>query len=101
MMTPPLSIWASPRLAVQVPVSGECPLLVGADGAIGSTVMAWRSSIRGVRPRYPYISKCHVRVYGFGSQSLLSDAARPPCPITRDWQYWATINVDDPRRAGR
>ena len=32
MMTPPLSIWARPRLAVQVPVSGEWPLVVGAEG---------------------------------------------------------------------
>src|ERR1051326_6434454 len=30
MMTPPLSIWARPRLAVQVPVSGAWPLVAGA-----------------------------------------------------------------------
>src|SRR5260221_8468450 len=54
MMTPPLSIWARPRLAVQVPVSGEWPLVVGDVGAMGSTVMA--AAAPGVRTNYPYIS---------------------------------------------
>src|SRR5258707_1279452 len=54
MMTPPLSIWARPRLAVQVPVSGEWPLVVGEVGAMGSTVMA--AAAPGVRTNYPYIS---------------------------------------------
>src|SRR5260221_12762937 len=55
MMTPPLSIWARPRLAVQVPVSGEWPLVVGDVGAMGSTVMA--AAAPGVRANYPYISR--------------------------------------------
>src|SRR5579864_6956598 len=47
MMTPPLSIWARPRLAVQVPVSGAWPLVVGAEGVMGSTVMMLESSLPG------------------------------------------------------
>src|SRR5260370_23121446 len=54
MMTPPLSIWARPRLAVHVPVSGAWPLVVGDVGAMGSTVMA--ATAPGVRTSYPYIS---------------------------------------------
>src|SRR5205823_13271721 len=51
MITPPLSICARPRLAVQVPVSGEWPLLVGVLGAIGSTVMAGAPRVYGLDPR--------------------------------------------------
>src|SRR6266852_424300 len=53
MMTPPLSIWARPRLAVQVPVSGAWPLEVGDVGAMGSTVIT--AAAPGVRTGYPYI----------------------------------------------
>src|SRR3978361_977932 len=46
IMTPPLSIWARPRLAVQVPVSGvEWPLVVGVLGAMGSTVISGQDPV--------------------------------------------------------
>src|SRR5579864_309582 len=82
MMTPPLSICARPRLAVQVPVSGAWPLVVGADGEMGSTDMTGSAPREVVWPTYPYISWCYVRVYGYlCSQSLARRPRGLPRPI--------------------
>src|SRR5207247_4312048 len=63
MMTPPLSIWARPRLAVQVPVSGEWPLVVGLDGAMGSTDMLQRLLVGCTDWIHVHLAS-DVRVYG-------------------------------------
>src|SRR5260370_35963196 len=82
MMTPPLSIWARPRLAVQVPVSGAWPLVVGDVGAMGSTVMA--ATAPGVRTRYPYISSVctDVRLKRIRRGPLAASAAGAREPLT-------------------
>src|SRR5713101_537676 len=84
MMTPPLSIWARPRLAVQVPVSGAWPLEVGDVGAMGSTVMTTEAP--GVWTGYPYIpSVCtDVRqsVSGTGGMRLVPRAPTSSRPTS-------------------
>src|SRR5579859_4200608 len=67
IMTPPLSIWARPRLAVQVPVSGAWPLVVGEVGAMGSAVMT--AAAPGVYGLDTRTFRVYVRMYGKAYQA--------------------------------